>query len=273
MFYETLEKRAAERANKEEAVDKAITRVALGLGGAGALAVGSSNLYDGLKQMRPDEVERVKSLSDKIRPDVALVLRDNNRHLFNPGGHSKMNKWLDSMLAGGAAFQPFPDDLEKKLNTRGLIVAPKDSNTTSLLHEIGHATGGEYRHGAANVKNVLVGLSQKAGKPGTYLGAGRLAYDTYAVARAKTKEDLDKIERRNRNMTIAHGLVQAPLLAEEARANLRAVGLGKKFNARANKAQLGAAFGTYLAHAAGKSAVPYFLTRHAIKKRRKELED
>ena len=72
-------------------------------------------------------------------------------------------------------------------------------------------------------------------------------------------------------LTGLHGLAAAPLLFEEGRANLRAIGLGKKFGANVSKRKLGAAMGTYLANAAGQTLLPHYLIKRRLKKRRKAL--
>ena len=117
---------------------------------------------------------------------------------------------------------------------------PKFKNKDIFMHELGHSTGF-----GRKFSKPLAFVSRLGGgtKGMRILGSGAVAA---AAGGAQTQEDKEKVNRAATRNLIANAALEAPLLAEEARASIRAVGLGKKFGHKVNKGNLLKAYGTYL---------------------------
>jgi hypothetical protein len=145
------------------------------------------------------------------------------------------------------------------------------NSSTILAHELGHGSGGLVGHGGIGLPRAVVGGLGSLGGSLVH-GVGGAAAG-YKIRAARNKEELDKAEKLNKRVALGTLALQAPLLFEEARASIRGNALHKKMLGRgANKAMLGAAYGTYLANAALPTGVQYALNRRAANERRKKLE-
>ena len=296
VFYEKLASAKKSKKRRGESEEKKLMRAALGLGAAGVGSIGgqmgAGALYGHMakKVRRPDEADRLRKLHAKINPEVAQIISEdsipkltrNTPFIDFSGTKAQLKKFRD----GGAAFvpniavNPATGLLEKtqrtglgSVKTRGMISSSlKGSDSSALMHELGHATG-KLGYGKHKLYDKLVSgsIGLTRGAPGHLFGLGRAAAESYNIGGAKSKEDLDRINRRTNIGTALHGLAAAPLLFEEGRANLRAIGLGKKFGAKVSKRKLGAAMGTYLANAAGQTLLPHYILKRQIKNRRKAL--
>lgn len=304
MFYEKLaELKQEKKRGGAEDPEKSVLR---GLGGAAGALVGSRlgrtgagklYNYEIARIRRPDEADHLRRLHKKINPEVAQVISEEsipeltkNAPFFDVSTRPELRNFVD----GGAAFTPnIAVDTDTgqlaatvqrggKVKTRGMISSGlKNSDSSALMHELGHATG-KLGYGKHKAYDAILGKSAQLtrgapghlltrGGPGHFFGLGRAAVDSFNIGRAKTQKDLDRIERRTNIGTALHGLAAAPLLFEEGRANMRAIGLGKKLGANVSKRKLGAGFGTYLANAAGQTLVPHYLLKAQLKRRRKAL--
>jgi hypothetical protein len=150
--------------------------------------------------------------------------------------------------------------------TRGTIFVPthKKTSPTPILHELGHGTGKASRSkGWQNVLGTTMGLKRGVSLVGAGLSGG-------AALSAKSDEDIARANRINNMSVIAGGLMHAPLLIEEGRANIRAHGLGKKFGVPVRKRQLAAAMGTYAGSALAQTALPWWVNRRIIAHKRRQ---
>jgi hypothetical protein len=287
MFYEKL----ADAKEDKRSRKKRIARRGLGALGVATLGLGAGPASNALSDIvskrtrRTDEHEHIKRIANKINPNIAQVIHDDNvpdlvknapffdrpqarldlRDLLQSGAGFAANQAIDTSTGEYVVNPSF---------TRGAISAPLHaSDTTSLMHELGHATG-KLRRGKSKLYDALYDKSYAfSGAPGTALGLLRTGVESANVSRAKSEKDLDKIERRNRVLTATQGLLSSPHLFEEGRANIRAVGLGKKFGAKVNKAALATRMGTYLSGVGAQTLIPHYLTKYQINKRRKELRE
>lgn len=294
LFYEKL---AAKKRDEAESVPKRFNqalRTAATAAGGNLLGRGTARgLFLGAARhvRRADEADHLRRLHAKINPRIAQIVSEESiPHLLrkSPAQHlDKQKKYLKNFISGGAAFQPDVGinpqgviDYSRRSGkgravTRGMIASSlKNTDTTALMHELGHATG-KLGYGKNKLYSGLVRNSVKLtrGGPGTGFGIGRAGLESYNIGAAKSKKELDAIEKRTNILTGLHGLMTAPLLFEEGRANLRAIGLGKKFGAKVSKGKLSAAMGGYLANAAGQTLLPHYLIKRRIKQRRKALAD
>lgn len=125
-----------------------------------------------------------------------------------------------------------------------LIYTPDTAHPAVLAHEMGHATGiGKHMTGShANILHALHSWGPAAGTLAALAGTRSWAL------RGATKEERDK---RLKKLQIASGLggvAAVPVLAEEARASINAVNLGRKAGKGLEYARhLLPAFGTYAA--------------------------
>jgi hypothetical protein len=293
-FYEKLAE--AKKSNKDDKFKRVMGSAAVGAAAAGGDQLGlgvSQGLARGVSRSarRADEANHLRKLHAMIDPEIAqIVSEDSIPNLLRKTpskGYSKHKEHLENFISRGARFRPdvgiSPQGYleysvrsgKGRAKTRGMIASSlKNTDTTSLMHELGHATG-KLGYGKNRLYTDLVSNSGKlVGKGlGRKFGIGRAGVEAYNIGGAKSKEDLDRIEKRTNILTGLHGLAASPLLFEEGRANVRAVGLGKKFGAKVNKLKLGAGMGTYLAGVAGQTLLPHYLIKRQIRKRRKALED
>lgn len=289
VFYEKLAARKEDRAeSKRKRLNQALLTAATAAGG-NALGRGATRgLYQGATRSarRVDEADHLRRLHAEINPRIAQIVSEESiPHLLwnTPAEHlAKEKEFLDDFVSRGAAFVPNigvnPQGMvdrsgKGRAATRGMIASSlKDTDTSELMHELGHATG-KLGSGKNKLYSKLVDGSMKLtrGGPGTIFGIGRAGLESYNIGAAKSEKELDAIEKRTNMLSALHGLATAPLLFEEGRANLRAIGLGKKFGAKVSKRKLGAAMGTYLANAAGQTLLPHYLIKGRLKKRREAL--
>ena len=291
MFYDALmEKKAAKKKKKREArrpltpADVNAARLAAGLTGGGVLL--SSGLSNRLaKTLRaPTDLDSMVDYTTRIDPRIAYVVsgdindrapliplnlrHDTPRVAFDADA---IKQFEDSVARGEFAFHP---TTQGEGLPRGVITAPmseKRRNPTLLMHELGHATGHPSVRGRA--ANALYNVGSKLMRgPGTALSLAMGAGGVGGARAAQDEEDLKNVARTSTLMSGLYGAAVTPMLAEEARANIRAVGLGKKLDIPVRKRELAAAMGTYLATAGSQAALPWLLTRRAIKKRRGALK-
>lgn len=291
-FYEKLAE--AKKSNEDDRFNRGMRAAAVAAASAGGVHLGRGASQVLSRRVtrsvrRADEANHLRKLHAMIDPEVAQIVSEESipKLLRNtpPAELAKHKKYLDEFISRGARFKSnvgmSPQGVleysvrsgKGRAKTRGLIASSlKDTDTTSLMHELGHATG-KLGYGKNKLYTDLVSNSSKLVGAGGKFGIGRAGIEAYNIGGAKSKEDLDKIEKRTNLLTGLHGLATAPLLFEEGRANIRAVGLGKKFGANVSKRKLGANMGTYLAAAAGQTLLPHYLIKRQIKQRRKALED
>jgi len=294
VFYEKLAS-AKNSKNRRESKGKRAGRAALGVGAATAGSIGgqlgAGALYEAMSKRvrRPDEADRLRKLHAKIDPAVAQIISEDTLPKLTrntPIMDFSTKKGLKKFLDGGAAYvpniavNPATGQIEHtlrsglgNLKTRGIISSSlKGSDSSALMHELGHATG-KLGYGKHKLYDKLIqgSIGLTRGAPGHLFGLGRAGIESYNIGGAKSQKELDEINKRTNIGTALHGLAAAPLLFEEGRANIRAIGLGKKFGAKVSKRKLGAAMGTYLANAAGQTLLPHYLLKRQIKKRREAL--
>jgi hypothetical protein len=171
----------------------------------------------------------------------------------------------------GQTYLPYDSDLRESagVKARGIIHSPSGrSDVEGVLHELGHATGrgkGGLTQRGAKLMNYMNYGARGAG----LLGGGVAAYQ---LGRATNKEEVERAQRFSRNSAIASGLMSLPLLAEEARANIRAVGLGRKFGVKPNKGVLAGRMGTYLGAAGLTALTPYLLNKRIARLKLEGME-
>lgn len=90
-----------------------------------------------------------------------------------------------------------------------------------MAHEVGHMTGWR------GLQNLPLGKLYSAGKIAPTLIGSLGAYEALS-SKKRTPEERDKFLKNIRNATIAGGALALPQLAEEARASIRAVNMGRK---------------------------------------------
>ena len=156
---------------------------------------------------------------------------------------------------------------DKERNLRGQIMLGSKQDRTTFLHELGHATGLGKRDKYLKTVARLGNLSKKSRK-GRVLGSGLVS-----ILNPPDDNQEETAQRiADANLAINLG-VESPLLFEEARANLRARGLAKKFGVDdLNTRQLARGYGTYLT-AAGVSLAPALIGRHLVKRRMKKRKE
>tara|TARA_B100000214_G_C23973126_1_gene631271 strand:- start:1021 stop:2778 length:1758 start_codon:yes stop_codon:yes gene_type:complete len=187
--------------------------------------------------------KHLKRLSQMYDNNAAFL----NKHIFNMADTKEMDEYARGGIAMG-----------KKM---------KDADI--LLHELGHATGT-----GAKVMNSLPGAlayGLTTGPVGSIASIGGNLRASYKSLSADDKKSLDDAEKANKRALQISAIHKVPQLAEEARASIRAVGLGKKFGHNVNKKKLLGAYGTYgglaLAHLS-----PYLVNKAIINRKRKNLE-
>lgn len=291
VFYDVLMKKFAQRQEREEDKGGTAKRVALGTGGA-VLGVGASHAGEKVlnratnalyKRVKSGDIAGAQKLYNKIDRDKFDVLIPHETKGYFERGDSpfesldeldetfgiKRDETGKPIRSDGDSFYP-----KAKGGKRGIIYVPltkdKDVNPTGILHELGHGTGKLGPGSELGRKwDRAVTLSSNLGGPSAVIGAG---VGGASALSASTPEQLDRAERTNNIAAGVSGLVQAPRLLEEARANIRAVGLGKKLGVPASKRQLAAAMGTYLGSAAGRTLLPWYASKKIIDYKRKKQQ-
>ena len=155
--------------------------------------------------------------------------------------------------------------LKDKLGTDSFIYMGKNKSPTILLHELGHATGAGRKF--RDRFEVLNKLTKKHKYYAPYASMGQFLH----TGLAKDEKALDRASKLNKAKLLISAGLELPELIEEGRANIRAVGLGKKLGVPANKKQLAASFGTYLGSSLGRTAIPYYMNKILIKYRRDRM--
>lgn len=199
-----------------------------------------------LEQMPESSAKKkhLKRLSQMYDNNAAFL----NKHIFNMADTKEMDEYARGGIAMG-----------KKM---------KDADI--LLHELGHATGT-----GAKVMNSLPGAlayGLTTGPVGSIASIGGNLRASYKSLSADDKKSLDDAEKANKRALQISAIHKVPQLAEEARASIRAVGLGKKFGRNVNKRKLLGAYGTYAASAIPHLA-PYLVNKAIINKKRKNLKN
>lgn len=130
----------------------------------------------------------------------------------------------------------------------GAIYADIGAHPATLAHEVGHASGWQGLNRHAPLTEKLHALVSSAKAPGVVGALGTAG----ALGMAKTPEERDRNLRYARNATLATGALALPQLAEEARASINAVRMGRKAGRGLEYAKhLLPAFGTYAAKPLG----------------------
>ncbi len=154
------------------------------------------------------------------------------------------------------------DDKEYK----GLIaLGNKGLDADFFLHELGHSTGFGSKKAIQNLKG-MIGSAAKGSKKLRQIGSVGIAAGAKSARTEKEIEKMDELATKNLLMSAA---LESPNLIEEARANIRAVGLGKKFGHKVNKTKLLKAYGTYAAGSASVLA-PALLAKYYSSRKRQE---
>jgi hypothetical protein len=293
MFYDVLMEKRAKKARKDdehlrERQHPSGTRAALALAGGMTLpllgdAVGigagkglleSTQKHDAsgarelIKKLDPSKITPMLSsgvLNVINDPNTPKDMRDKLKRIFSikTDERGKLvsmagNMYIPAKGAPGIIHVP---DLGPKIHG-GEHLSP-----TTILHELGHATGAGNR---SERFQDLVALSRKH-----RLGASALSSITGMAGAlgARTDKELEYANNVNNVAGGISGIAQLPLLAEEARANIRAIGLGKKFDVPVRKRELAAAMSTYLGSAAGQTLLPWYVNRKIIQHRRNRKEN
>ena len=159
------------------------------------------------------------------------------------------------------------DILGARKGMRNYIYGGTRSDVHGLLHELGHGTGKGFK--LRSQLDPAFRALDRAKAPlllGGQLGIG------LGTALAQDEHDLNKMEQLNKIKTLVSTGVELPKLIEEARANIRAHKLGKKFGVNLRKRDGLQAFSTYLASSLGRTALPYYVNKRLIeRKRRKKI--
>jgi hypothetical protein len=161
--------------------------------------------------------------------------------------------------AGAHGFNP----------SRRQLRLPADVLPSSLLHELGHATGG---YGGRGIP-AGVGRALKRGQ--RYAPLGQLVAalgSAAAVEAAQTPEDVRRAQRVNAATGIAGSLIGSAYVAEEARAWLRAAKIAKDIGIPLNRRSALLTMGTNLVGPA-LAAMPAVYTHLRARRRLKELEN
>mgnify|MGYP003347109948 CR=1 FL=1 len=274
MFYEALTEKRAQAAEKLKdsmpsgAVGAGVSLLGTALAAKGG-TYGASKLLDAVREKSRAE-DRSKAYAN-IDPAVARVFDEDDLLTMEDGPLKEGLRERIAEARGRHALFRFSPEAQADIGTRGMLYAPgyadatKPGSHSSMLHELGHATGTLGRSRLwGNIKTKGRKFSRKS--PIAHAGVGG-----YLASSANDEEDLERARKFNNLAAIATGLGKAPTLIEEGRANIRALGFGKKFDVPVSKMQLGAAMGTYLANAAGHTLAPYLLNKKLIERRREQL--
>lgn len=130
------------------------------------------------------------------------------------------------------------------MGDKPIAYAPPSAHPSVLAHELGHVTG----HFGDKRFNNFKGMGQRLQRfgPRAVVGLGMLGAGLAELK--KTPEEREKAYRGAQIAAGAGALLHAPTLAEEARASLRAINMGRKVGKGwAYARKLAPAFGTYAA--------------------------
>lgn len=167
---------------------------------------------------------------------------------------------IDPQIRAGAhGFNP----------SRRQLRLPADVLPSSLLHELGHATGGYRGQGIP----ASVGRALKKGQ--RYAPIGQLAAalgSVAAVEAAQTPEEVRRAQRMNAVTGITGSLIGSAYIAEEARAWLRAAKIAKEVGIPLDRRSALLTMGTNLVGPA-LAALPAVYTHLRARRRLKELEN
>jgi hypothetical protein len=182
---------------------------------------------------------------DKIRAEQApdLVISRTGRDIVDNMGlnrYVKDERQLAAIGEGLTSRGPFYAGLLGKRQ----IYLPDDLGSPAVYaHELGHATGNRILN--RGIMPILAAGARKGGFATSVLGS---TVGTYRALNKKTDEEQDTGLKKARNIALLGGLGHVPLLAEEARASIRAVNMGRQIGKGTEYAkQLLPAFGTYAA--------------------------
>ena len=124
----------------------------------------------------------------------------------------------------------------------GAIYADVGAHPATLAHEVGHASGWQGLNRRAHLTERLLSAVSSGKAPATIAALGTVG----ALSMAKNPEEQDRNLRYARNATLATGALALPHLAEEARASINAVRMGRNAGRGMEYAKhLLPAFGTY----------------------------
>lgn len=259
MFYDVLmQKRAAERGDRSSKRDDALREGFLAGGGTALGSAGGLGVATGLHSLsKAREARAEEALRRGGSPTAYQRARDaiEARRATDP--------LVAAVVPSDRAKYMYNDKLLDeygKTHQRGVI--HDGSSASSLLHELGHSTGER-----ALLKRPLSPLYW-SGVGGL---VGKSALTAGLASRAETEEELDELNKRRRWGTALGLGLTAPLLAEEARANVRGYRLGKKFGANVGPGAYAAPWLTYAAAPIGAAYLGHRLESAAIDRRREEL--
>lgn len=234
---------------------------------------------------------------DKNLQEMSQFIRSNNESMYVPrdparrlvpgGNHIRLeldpskpatirNSWWEADPKNQYIFSHFapnggkPVDFNASAEEVRRAYTNFKSDPSIVMHELGHATGALGRPGKLSDRwRKVVGYSRRAAQPVSLIpsiGISGRAVET------KDPDELKKLDTENAAVHIASGALHAPLLAEEARASVRALRMGKKHNIKVSPGLLAKAYGTYVNAAVTPTALTYLTTRALINHRRKQLE-
>jgi hypothetical protein len=124
----------------------------------------------------------------------------------------------------------------------GAIYADVGAHPATLAHEVGHASGWQGLNRRAHLTERLLSAVSSGKAPAAIGALGTVG----ALSMAKNPEEQDRNLRYARNATLATGALALPHLAEEARASINAVRMGRNAGRGMEYAKhLLPAFGTY----------------------------
>jgi len=243
--------------------------------GADHIDVGGGNILSGghFKDKHGQRIFFSEDLKDTLKKTVYKDDIDRLRKAGLPD--AELKKRIEKLVKGmdsNAAFLNKFSLGQTSVHKRGGIAMGKKKfmqDADLLLHELGHGTGTGRKILGTLPGAAAYGVVQTP--PFKWLGHGSNIYATAKSLQAGDKSSLDKAEKANRTALIFNAIHKVPELAEEARASIRAVGLGKKFGHNVNKKKLLGAYGTYAGSALGHLS-PYLINKAIIHKKRKKLD-
>ena len=147
----------------------------------------------------PEELHHLENFRAQHAPGVRVFHGD-------PEGFNK--------FVGGTGRPPASFDRAKKA-----IYTAAGDHPATLAHELGHASGTEFLRKLPLHKMYNIS---------PFLSAGLGLVGAATALKKKTPEEQDKALRYSRNAALLGGLPAIPLIAEEARASIRAVNTARK---------------------------------------------
>lgn len=281
MFYEKLAEAKQKKKDTRRlprSVSGAVAAAALTSAGTGLSDFSTNQAALGLMNLaeKNDPLLSKTQARDLIKNEVAAIIDTDDvmnvqdeklrKRLMKGFGIVKGSKDGHVRELGGPSYmRNMGDEARRNTATRGFIYIPnKGVSEGILMHELGHATG----QGKGKVGDFWGQVKRYGGKADKLRFVGSLA-NVASSQLAGTEEELNKAEKRNKNIALLGAALNAPTLVGEARANLRAIGLGRKLGLKnINKKALAAAYGTYLASAGARVLTPYLINKALINHRR-----